>query len=145
MAPEPHHALTLRTARAVLALSALAGGACLACPTSSRERAAVLTNPTAVTRSELSAVLEQALHSAPVRLADDALTRDSVLLIDRIQPRDAAGLPLDGRQLGRPERFLLITYGNECVLVHERTGRHYALSTATCAPADAPGARATPE
>jgi hypothetical protein len=94
----------------------------------------VLTNPTAETRSELNAVVDQALHSAPVRLADDALTRDSVLLIDRIQPRDAAGLPLDGRRLGRPERFLLITPGSDCVLVPERPGRHYALSAATCAP-----------
>jgi len=134
-----------RKACAALALGTLAAGACLACPASPRERAAVLTNPTAESRRELGAVLDQALHSAPVRLADDALTRDSVLLIDHVQWRDAGGLPVDGRQLGRPERFRLITHGSDCVLVHERTGRHYALRAATCAAADAPGVTATPQ
>lgn len=135
----------VRQARTALALGTLAATACLACPAAPREHAAVLTNPTAETRRELSAVLDEALHGAPVRLADDALTRESVLLIDRVQWRDSGGLPLDGRQLGRPERFRLITHGSDCVLVYERTGRQYSLNAATCAPADAPATRAIPQ
>ena len=99
------------------------------------QRLAVLTNPTPQSRAELSRVVIDALHGAPVRLADGALTHDSVLIIDHIQPRDAAGLPLNGRELGKPEHFRLVKRGSECILIHERTGKGWILGYATCAPA----------
>jgi hypothetical protein len=109
-----------------------------ACGTlSARQQPAVLTNPTAQSVSELNRVVRNALNGVPVRLAGDALTHDSVLVIDRIQPRDAAGLPLDGRELGKPEHFSLVKQRSHCILIDERTGKRWILSSATCIPAGA--------
>ena len=94
---------------------------------------AVLTNPSAQSTSELQRVVRDALNGVPVRLAGDALTHDSVLIIERSQARDAAGLPLNGRELGKPEHFLLVKRGAQCILIHERTGKHWALRSVTCA------------
>jgi hypothetical protein len=106
-----------------------------ACETlSAREpQPAVLTHVSAQSFAELKRIVSQALNGAPVRLADDALTHDSALIVDRVQPRDAAGLPLDGRELGRPEHFQLVKRGPQCILIHERTGQRWILSSATCA------------
>jgi hypothetical protein len=93
---------------------------------------AVLTNPSAQSISELQRVVRDALNGVPVRLAADALTHDSVLVIERAQARDAAGLPLNGRELDKPEHFLLVKRGAHCILIHQRTGKHWALRSATC-------------
>jgi hypothetical protein len=95
---------------------------------------AVLTNPTAESRAELVRRVSGALHGAPITIADDALTRDSALIIERTPPRTADGVPLSGRETGRPERFRLVKNGSRCVLVHERTGKRWTLKAATCSP-----------
>ena len=107
-----------------------------ACVTTSgrRDLPAVLTNPTAQTRADLARAVSGALHGAPITLADDALTRDSTLIIERAQARAPDGVPLSGRETGRPERFRLVKSGSRCVLVHERTGERWTLQAATCAP-----------
>lgn len=92
---------------------------------------ALITQPTAESRAELVSALRQALNGAPVTIADDALTRDSVLIIERAA-RDATGARLDGRDTGRPERFQLLKTGSDCVLVHERTGNRTKLTSASC-------------
>jgi hypothetical protein len=94
---------------------------------------ALLTNPTAHSIAELQRVVRDALNGLPVRLAGDALTQDSTLVVERVQPRDAAGLPLNGRELGKPEHFRLVKHGAQCILIHERTGKHWPLRSATCA------------
>jgi hypothetical protein len=99
---------------------------------------ATLSSPSAQTRAELRRVVSDALNGTPVTLADDALTQDSVLIMEHIRPRDAAGLPLNGRELGKPERFRLIKHGSHCILIHERTGKRWRLGSATCIPAGAP-------
>jgi hypothetical protein len=93
---------------------------------------AVLTNPTAESRAELVRRVSGALHGAPITIADDALTRDSTLIIERTPPRTADGVPLSGRETGRPEHFRLVKNGSHCVLVHERTGKRWTLKAATC-------------
>jgi hypothetical protein len=93
---------------------------------------AVLTRPTAECRAELRRVVSGALNGTPVTLAEDALTVESTLIVERTPRRDTQGRPLDGRETGRPERFRLVRSGSRCVLVHERTGRRYALSSADC-------------
>ena len=106
-----------------------------ACATiSGRDLPAVLTNPTAETRAALARAVSGALHGAPVTLADDALTRDTTLIIERARPRTPDGVPLSGRERGRPEHFRLVKNGSRCVLVHERTGERWTLPAATCAP-----------
>jgi hypothetical protein len=94
-----------------------------------------LVNPSSQTRAELGRIVSQALHGIPVRLADDALVHDSDLIVERIAPRNAAGIPLDGRALGKPEHFQLVLRGSSCVVIHERTGRSWTLASATCVPA----------
>jgi hypothetical protein len=96
--------------------------------------AAVITNPTAQSRAELVRAVSQALNGATVTVADDALTRDSTLVIERARVRDAGGRRVDGRELGRPERFRLVKNGSRCVLVHEPGGKRWMLRSATCAP-----------
>ena len=114
---------------------AVAGAIFLAaCATMSRPRdlPAVLTNPSAETRAALARAVSAALGGAPVTLADDALTRDTTLIIEHARPRTADGVPLSGREKGRPERFQLVTDGSRCVLLHERTCERWTLKPATC-------------
>jgi hypothetical protein len=96
---------------------------------------AVIVDPTARSRAALARAVSAALGGAPVTLADDALTQESTLLVERARLRDPAGLPANGRRPGGPERFRLVKSGPECVLVHERDGSRFALEETACAPA----------
>ena len=84
---------------------------------------AVIDKPTTESRAELAQAVSSALNSAPVRLADDALTRDSLLIIEK---------PHTGRDMTKPEHFRLLKSGTHCVLVHERTGKRTTLASTTC-------------
>jgi len=95
---------------------------------------AIVVKPTPASRAELAHVVSSDLNGAPVTLADDALTRDSLLIIERAHPRDASGVPLSGRDFGRPEHFRLVKAGELCALVHERTGKRTTLASTTCQP-----------
>ena len=97
---------------------------------------ALIVNPTPQSRAALSHGVSAALGGAPVTLADDALTRASMLVVEHARLHDPSGLPANGRQLGAPERFQLVKSGAECVLVHERTGRRFALAATDCLPSD---------
>jgi len=119
---------------AALAVAALLAGTACATASGREDRPAVLTTPTAASRAELARTLSAALHGAPVTIAADALTRESTLIIERTPPRTASGVPLSGRETGRPEHFRLVKQGSRCVLVHERTGERWTLKAATCAP-----------
>ena len=118
----------MTTAWAVAAMLGVA-----ACATG-RDLPAVLTKPTAESRAELARTLSDALQGAPVTLADDALTRDGTLIIERIQPRTTDGTPMSGRERGRPWHFRLVRNGSRCVLVDDDTGKRWTLKAATCAP-----------
>ena len=91
---------------------------------------AVLVSPSEDSQLELSRVIREALHRPAVLLAPDALTRESTLIIESVQPRDDKGLPLNGRELGRPQHFRLIKEGAHCILIQEATGRRWTLSLA---------------
>jgi hypothetical protein len=93
-----------------------------------------VTRPTEAGRAELLRAVTIALNGTPVTLADDALTHESLLIIEHAHPRDAHGLPLNGRELGRPEQFRLVKSGSHCILVHQRTGKRYRLRSTTCDP-----------
>jgi len=105
---------------------------CIAAWPDSSDPPAVIVNPSDSSRSELARVVRKALHGAPVMLADDALTASNTLVIEYANPRDASGLPLDGRSLYRPERFELFAHGSHCVLVQSRTGRRWTLRHTAC-------------
>ena len=95
---------------------------------------AVLTNPGEQSRAELLHAVREALNGAPVTLADDALTADDRLIIERAARRDAEGVKPQGRETVRPEQFRLVKSGAQCVLLHVGTGRRWVLTSATCSP-----------
>lgn len=119
------------TARALLALMLTATPACQAWP-AGQGTPAVITHPTAASRADLERAVSQMFHGAPVRLADDALTRNDMLIVGRAQARDARGLPLNGRELGRPEHFRLLRRGSQCVLLHLESGKSQVLAHTSC-------------
>lgn len=94
-----------------------------------------IVNPTPQSRAALAQAVRDALDGVPVMLADDALTRESTLVLERAAHRDPEGHRAQGRELGRPERFTLFKTERDCVLVHERTGRRMALVATECAAA----------
>jgi hypothetical protein len=105
---------------------------CIAAWPDSSDPPAVIVSPSDASRTELARVVREALHGAPVTLADDALTTSNTLIIEHANPRDAQGLPLDGRSLYRPERFELFARKSRCVLVQSRTGRRWTLRHTAC-------------
>jgi hypothetical protein len=95
---------------------------------------AVLSSPTAQSHAELVRVVSAAMNGAPVTVADNALTADGTLIVERAQHHGAKDMNLSGRETGRPEHFELVKSGSRCVLVHQGTGRRWTLESATCTP-----------
>lgn len=115
----------------LLAFVSLALPACDTWPTA-REHPAVIAHVTAASRADLQRAVSQAFGGTPVRIADDALIRDSLLLIGRAQVRDARGLPVNGRELEHPQHFRLLRRGSRCILRHLETGKSVALLQTQC-------------
>ena len=86
-------------------------------------------------RNELKQIITTALNIEDINLADDALTDDSLLLIERTQYRNLNNAPVLGRDLGRPEIFRLVLSDDQCVLIHQRDNRRWVLRDTQCAPA----------
>ena len=79
--------------------------------------------------------IQQAVTAAlgkDVLVADDALTKSSLLTIDRRVTKTMEGRVGSGRILDPPETFQLVLEGDQCVLVHDRTGKAYPLENARC-------------
>jgi hypothetical protein len=121
------------------ALSLVAAGvAPAACGTlSAQEQPAVIAAHTEQSRAELARVVSEAFNGQPVTLADDALTRESVLMIERRTPPGPQGRAATGRTLEAPEQFRLVLRGTRCVLVHVADGREWELAETQCVPAPA--------
>lgn len=126
----------------VLALAWLP--ACRAWPRTAGAPAIVI-HPTAASRADLELAVSQALGGRHVRLGSDALTRSALLIIGRAQARDPHGLPLNGRELGRPQHFRLLRRGSKCTLLHVETGRARVLAHTRCRALRADNARMTPK
>ena len=121
-----------------LAVALLLAAACKSAPEPQRVPEGALArivNPTPQSRAALAQAVRDALDGLPVSLADDALTRESTLILERAAHRDPEGHRAQGRELGRPERFTLFKTGADCVLIHERTGRRMVLVATECAAA----------
>lgn len=112
-------------------LAALVVGGCLSGPAPA-DQPARITGPTDASRADLQRAVAEALHVEDVLLADDALTGSSVLVIERDRIRNLENAPLSGRDLGTPERFLLVIQDDRCVLVHEASERRFDLPATDC-------------
>jgi hypothetical protein len=104
---------------------------------SAQEQPAVIAAPTAESRAELARVVSAAFNGQPVTLADDALTRESVLTLERRTPPGEQGRAATGRTLEAPQRLNLVLRGTRCVLVRAADGREWELNEAQCVPAPA--------
>ena len=93
---------------------------------------AVLVDANDSTRAELVRIVGMALGNSDVLIANDALTRESSLFIERKPARDATGQRLTGRDYDKPERFDLVKQGVKCLLVHSSTHERYELKNMRC-------------
>jgi hypothetical protein len=109
--------------------------AVLGCAAHSPERPARVAVATAASRAELESIVTSAVGGRPVLLADDALTRDSVLIVERREPRDEQGRRVSGRGLDPPARFRLVLRASRCELVADADGRRWPLTQTRCVPA----------
>jgi hypothetical protein len=114
----------------LLSACALAASGCASVAQS--DAPAVIAQPTAASRAELQRIVATALNRNDVTLADDALTRESILLIERTPARDATGKRLSGRDYEKPEQFQLVSHDGRCTLIHQASGKRYELRQTTC-------------
>ena len=111
-------------------IGSCAGLALAACAaTAQPESPALLANPGPATHDELVRIVSEALHVPTVTIADDALTRESLLVIERRPARDSAGQRLNGREMAAPEQFRLVMDDRgRCTLVHLGTDQRHGLA-----------------
>jgi len=69
-----------------------------------------------------------------VMLANDALTEDSTLVIERVAQRDPSGRKIETRVEFGPEIFRLRMQGTQCLLVRQRTQQSVVLDNVRCVP-----------
>lgn len=103
---------------ALAVLLPLLAGCTAAQPQARPERPALLTSATPQCHTAIEQALGRLLQ-APVALSPGIFTTSPTLLLERPQPRDATGLPRDGRLLGKPVQVTLATDGRQCLLVGE--------------------------
>jgi hypothetical protein len=123
----------IRAAHACWLAAVLSPAACSTL--SAQEQPAVIAAHTAQSRAELARAASAAFNGQPVTLADDALTRESVLTLERATPPRAQGRAATGRTLEMPARLKLVLRGSRCLLVRETDGREWELREARCVPA----------
>jgi len=99
-----------------------------------QEQPALIAAHTEESRAELARAVSAAFNGQPVTLADDALTRESQLTIERRTPPGEQGRAATGRTLEAPQRFDLVLRTGRCLLVRA-DGREWELTQARCVPA----------
>ena len=105
---------------------------CAAMLAGCQDRPARIVDPTDASRAALQKAVSAALHGADVTLADDALTRSSLLTIEPKAIRDTQGNRVMGRDVGTPIEFRLIKHGVRCLLVLQSSGMKWPLPDTTC-------------
>jgi hypothetical protein len=100
------------------------------------ENRAYIVRTTPESHTAVAQAVQTAIGGVQVNVDDESLTRSGILVIERSELRDPRPLR-DGRDPGDPgptERFHLVKVGEHCILVHDRTDRHYDLLGTACAP-----------
>lgn len=114
-------------------LVAAATSATLGCQTmtGAYDIPARIVDPDAASRAALQETVSTAF-GRQVTLADDALTKSSLLTIER-SPRPTMENPNPvGRNMEMPFRLQLYLNGEDCFLVDQRDGNRYLLLNTTC-------------
>ncbi len=116
----------------IITLVATAFAAACSSPPVQPDTPALRVNPDADSRTEIEQVVSSALDGVAVTIADDALTRESTLTIERGLRRRVDAPPELGRDLGRPQHFQLVLDARQCFIVHRETGLRWLLTSTEC-------------
>lgn len=103
-------------------------------PARSADLPALIVDPDDASRSALQATLSRLFGGYPVLIADDALTRSSLLVLESGPQKSADNLSAKGRVLEQPYRFRLVKNEDECVLIDLRDGSRHVLANTACVP-----------
>lgn len=95
---------------------------------------ALIAAPDDASRAALRQTVSAIFGGQDVPLADNALTKSSLLLIERDPRGSLDAPPATGRVMEEPIRFRLVKSGGECVLVDLRDESRHLLSDTTCVP-----------
>ncbi|MDH3587731.1 MAG: hypothetical protein OEQ30_11630 [Gammaproteobacteria bacterium] len=95
---------------------------------------ALIAAPDDASRAALRQTVSAIFGGQDVPLADNALTKSSLLLIERDPRGSLDAPPATGRVMEEPIRFRLVKSGDECVLVDLRDESRHLLSDTTCVP-----------
>jgi hypothetical protein len=95
---------------------------------------ALIAAPDDASRAALRDTISGIFGGQKVPLADDALTKSSLLLIERNLRGSLDAPPATGRVLEEPIRFRLVKSGDECVLIDLRDESRHPLTDTTCVP-----------
>ncbi len=93
---------------------------------------AVLVRTTPQSQSELTQVVSEALNGVSVTLADDVLTKTSLLIIERARQKGPDNNRILGRDLSVPDQFRLVINGEQCFLIHQKNSNRYLLAKSFC-------------
>jgi len=133
MATEQNHGtkVTRTGIRLISCFFPLVAGAACQTLADNNDVPAVITDPSAESRTALKSAIADSLNT-DVIIADDALTKTSVLIIERNPPRTMQGQPAQGRIMDPPIRFQLVVNDAECILIDTRDAKRYLLENTTC-------------
>jgi len=95
---------------------------------------ALIAAPDDASRAALRQTVSAIFGGQDVPLADNALTKSSLLLIERDPRGSLDAPPATGRVMEEPIRFRLVKSGDECVLVDLRDESRHLLPDTTCVP-----------
>jgi uncharacterized lipoprotein YbaY len=98
------------------------------------DQPAVVVQPSDASRAALKQALSTIFGGEKITLADDALTRSSMLTLENNPPESADSEAALGRVVTRPYSFQLIKNQQGCFLVDLRVGQRHLLANTTCAP-----------
>jgi hypothetical protein len=112
-------------------VAAALGVIAMGCQTLSGDQPARIVNPDAASRAALQKAVNTAMHT-DVTLAEDALTKSSLLTIERNPPRTMSNPNPQGRIMEAPFRFRLVTNNGECILIDERDQTRHILPATSC-------------
>lgn len=114
----------------VAALAAIGVAGCRTVATD-HDKAARIIDADEKSRAALQHAVNDALNTE-VRLADDALTESSLLIIELSPPRGMRTMPTRGRNMGDPIQFRLVINRDDCILIDQRDRSRYLLEDTKC-------------
>lgn len=95
---------------------------------------AVIVEPDETSRDAIEDTLSGIFGGQQITLADDVLTRSSILTLEHNPGKQLDSQPALGRVVTQPLRFQLVKSGDGCFLVDLRDEKRYLLAGTSCAP-----------